>query len=75
MEEQRNKVKSNKAKVKEKMSVINCCSVLICLVIKQPQNTKPCAWRIMNMPLATSTRRVNKALRSPGEKRKKDTTS
>ena len=55
MEEQRNKVKSNKAKVKEKMSVINCCSVLICPVIKQPQNTKPCAWTIMNVPRATST--------------------
>ena len=55
MEEQRNKVKSNKAKVKEKMSVINCCSVLIYLVIKQPQNTKPCAWKIMNVPRATST--------------------
>ena len=47
MEEQRNKVKSNKAKVKEKMSVINCCSVLICPVIKQPQNTKLCAWRLV----------------------------
>ena len=47
MEEQHNKVKSNKAKVKEKMSVINCCSVLICPVIKQPQNTKLCAWRLV----------------------------
>ena len=55
MEEERNEVKSNKAKVKEKMSVINCCSVLTSPVMKQPQNTKPCAWRIMNLPRATST--------------------
>ena len=57
------------------VSQILCYSVLIYPTIKQLQNTKPCAWRIMNVSLATSTRRVNKAEKSPGEKRKKDTTS